>query len=283
MKDNKKRLFEVMGKLDSSFKSKLNESDAFNDAGEPTMTHQQYREYSEPAEDDFDMNDYEREGTPYDIIKQVGKHFNTIIPSYGGDEYTFMTTRDADGDLMIWFVNNMVNAVGVDDKRFPEQNIEDLDINELLQFLEPYRRYMVTGEAAQKQIEQDQRDNARDAEYARQERSAMGGGLGEGLEGQGDGSKEKLIQAFRKNGIEVLGVEYAKSETGVDSKFGGSRDSGVPSNYSAGSNKVSGEFTINSIRGLESIQGILRAMKELGCKSIIINPYDNDRISVSIA
>ena len=33
------------------------------------------------------------------------------------------------------FDNNMVNAVGVDGKTFPQQNIEDLDIYELFQFL----------------------------------------------------------------------------------------------------------------------------------------------------
>ena len=54
-KDTKQRLFEMMGKLDSSFKPRLNE-DVFNDAGEPNMTHQQARDYTEPAEPDYDSD-----------------------------------------------------------------------------------------------------------------------------------------------------------------------------------------------------------------------------------
>jgi len=53
--NGKQRLFEMMGKLDPTFKPKLNE-DAFNDAGEPMMTHNQFRDYSEPAEPEYDDN-----------------------------------------------------------------------------------------------------------------------------------------------------------------------------------------------------------------------------------
>jgi hypothetical protein len=53
-KNTKERLFEVMGRLDKTFKPKLNEESPFNDAGEPMMTHQQYRDYSEPSEPDYD-------------------------------------------------------------------------------------------------------------------------------------------------------------------------------------------------------------------------------------
>ena len=56
MRDNKQRLLEMMGKLDPTFKPVLNE-DAFNDAGEPLMTHQQFRDYSEPAEPEYDDNE----------------------------------------------------------------------------------------------------------------------------------------------------------------------------------------------------------------------------------
>lgn len=48
-----------MGKVDKTFKPTLNEqSDAFNDAGEPMMTHSQFRDYSEPAEPDYDSDRY---------------------------------------------------------------------------------------------------------------------------------------------------------------------------------------------------------------------------------
>jgi len=56
-KYDKQRLFEVMGRLDPTFKPRLNEGDAFNDAGEPLMTHQQFNDYSEPAEPEYDDNE----------------------------------------------------------------------------------------------------------------------------------------------------------------------------------------------------------------------------------
>ena len=56
MKNNKQRLFEMMGRVNPSFKPKLNEEKAFNDAGEPLMTHQQFRDHSEPSEPEYDDN-----------------------------------------------------------------------------------------------------------------------------------------------------------------------------------------------------------------------------------
>jgi len=85
--NSKQRLFEIMGRVDKSFKPKLNE-DVFNDAGEPLMTHQQYRDYSEPSEPEYDdsRGDYEREPSQEDIINDLEKHFNTTLHNYD-DEY----------------------------------------------------------------------------------------------------------------------------------------------------------------------------------------------------
>ena len=48
------RIKEMMGKI-------INEQ-AYNDAGEPMMTHQQYRIYSEPSESDYDDKWYKKQG-----------------------------------------------------------------------------------------------------------------------------------------------------------------------------------------------------------------------------
>jgi len=188
-KDTKQLLFENMVKLNPGLKltpkgrllakPRLNESDAFNDAGEPLMTHQQYNAYSEPSEPEFDdRDDYEREPTFNDVVKALEKHFNTILDHYGDSEYTFLTTREVPGDMMVWIDNNHVGAIGPDDKKFPEQHVEELDINDLIQFFEPYRQYIIIGQDAAKEMNSRSQQASADRNYERQERAAMGG-LGE--------------------------------------------------------------------------------------------------------
>jgi|ERR1035437_9922266 hypothetical protein len=179
-KDSKQRLFEVMQRVDPTFKPKLNESDAFNDAGEPMMTHQQYRDYSEPAEPDYDnpQNDYEKEPSSNEIVDEIQKHFNTILETYDSESYNFLTKGRV--ELNLHFYNNMVTADAEVDrtgqKDFPEINVEELDINELIQFFEPYRQYILTGADAENRMTSIQKQNSADSAYARQERNAMGGG-----------------------------------------------------------------------------------------------------------
>ena len=134
-KDTKQQLFENMVKLNPGLKltpkgrllakGRLNEDyGPFNDAGEPLMTHQQYNAYSEPSEPDYDSEEYrnapDREQNFDDVVKTLEKHFNTILDHYGDSEYTFLTTREALGDMMVWIDRNQVGAIGPDDKRFPE-------------------------------------------------------------------------------------------------------------------------------------------------------------------
>lgn len=174
-KDTKQRLFEMMGKIDSSFKPRLNEN-AFNDDGEPMMTHNQYRDYSEPSEPDFDDNMPERELSGKELVKMIEKHFDTILETYDGTEYNFLT-KGADGDLMLYFgKNNTVSAYGVDGKVFPETNIEDLNVDELIDFIEQYRQYIISGEEAVKSMDWISQQNNADRHYDQQERGMMGGG-----------------------------------------------------------------------------------------------------------
>ena len=179
-KYDKQRLFEMMGKVDPTFKPKLNEGDAFNDAGEPMMTHNQFRDYSEPSEPEYDdRNDYEEEQTGKGIVKEIEKHFNTILETYDGEEYLFLTknipNHDINGDLMLYVQNNNISAYALG-KEFPATNVEELDINELIQFFEPYRQNILSGSEAEAAMDRIAKQNAADAQYARQERAAMGGG-----------------------------------------------------------------------------------------------------------
>jgi len=203
-KDQKTLLFENMIKLNPDLKltpkgrlrvkRTLNESGAFNDAGEPLMTHQQYNAYSEPSEPDYDSDEYrnapDREQNFNDVVKSLEKHFDTILDHYGSAEYTFLTTRETPGDMMVWSNNNQIGAIGPDDKEFPEQHIEELDINELIQFFEPYRQYIITGQEAAKEMNDRSRQASADRNYERQERAAMGG-LGEGWTDDEDDTEAK--------------------------------------------------------------------------------------------
>ena len=65
----------------------IKESGVFNDAGEPNMTHQQYRDYSEPSEPDYDeINDTDH----FDIrkeLKDMLKQNDILLESFNGREY----------------------------------------------------------------------------------------------------------------------------------------------------------------------------------------------------
>lgn len=180
--NSKQRLFEIMGRVDKSFKPKLNEG-AFNDAGEPLMTHNQYRDYSEPSEPEYDdsRGNYEEEQSSESIVKEIEKHFNTILESYNGREYGFLTKGTA--DLNIYFNNNTIFAdaqVDTTENKFPKQNVDELNVDELIQFFEPYRQYILAGEEAERQMNNISKQNSADARYASQERAATGG-LGENI------------------------------------------------------------------------------------------------------
>jgi len=179
-KYDKQRLFEMMGKVDPTFKPRLNESDAFNDAGEPMMTHNQFRDYSEPSEPEYDdRDDYDVEQTPNEIVKGIENHFDTILETYDGEEYMFLTkdvpNHDINGDLMLYVQNNKISAYALG-KEFPATDIEELAIDDLIQFFEPYRQYILTGQDAAKRMDYINKQNSDDARYASQERAAMGGG-----------------------------------------------------------------------------------------------------------
>jgi hypothetical protein len=175
-KNSKLRLFEMMSKIDPTFKPRLNES-AFNSAGEPMMTHNQYRDYSEPSEPDYDDNDRQYDDlTKKEIVRQISNHFNTILNTYDGEEYYFLYRGTINNDFMLYFTKYSVSAFGPDGKEFPETNIEELNIDELINFLEPYRQYILTGRDAEKEMDRISRQNAADDHYAKQERGMMGGG-----------------------------------------------------------------------------------------------------------
>lgn len=170
MKNSKKRLFEMMGKVNPSFKKRLNE-DVFNDVGEPNMKHQQVDDYTEPSEHEYnDESGYEVEQTSESIVSEIEKHFNTKLETYDNETFNFLTKGLVNEDLMFVIENNLVSGYAPNNDNFPETNIEDLDIKELIQFFESYQQYIVSGEEANIMMNNNQKSNAVDREYSAQER-----------------------------------------------------------------------------------------------------------------
>ena len=243
--NSKQRLFEIMGRVDKTFKPRLNEGDAFNDAGEPLMTHNQHNDYTEPSEPEYDdRNDYEddfEEFTPNSIVKEIEKHFNTLLETYNNREYSFLT-KGINADIMIYIENNMIsgyvtfaNSEGTN-KEFPAINIEELAIDDLIQFFEPYRQYILAGQEAENRMNYIYKQNAADSRYASQER-AFTGGLGEnihntaqmggvlnskGTAGYNPNTKkqdDEYAKSVRKTNPEQLKIKEGNSAQSINPKY----------------------------------------------------------------
>ena len=182
-KDNKQRLFEMMGKVDPSFKPKLNEGDAFNDAGEPNMTHSQFRDYSEPSEPEYDDRnepEYDEGYNFKNIVKELENTFNTIIESGNGwasfftQGYPNISIEEVGGSLNI-YATYYENKQSRDEELY-NQNFDNVDITEIIRVIEPYKNIIKTGQDAAKAMDYSMEQNAADSAYASQERAAMGGG-----------------------------------------------------------------------------------------------------------
>jgi hypothetical protein len=157
--------------------NRINEQ-AFNDVGEPMMSHKQYQDYSEPSEpDDTVKGEYIRDIEITDIIKEFESHFNTILQCYGNEFFVF-TTPDFDGDdeMMIWTRDNKIGARRADGEVFQEQDIDELDVYELIEFFEPYKEQILNTKDAIKQIEKDRLNSSYDYQYSKQEQSFTSGG-----------------------------------------------------------------------------------------------------------
>ena len=101
-------------------------SSAFNDAGEPMMTHQQYRDYSEPSEEDYSEEDYDddhKQNITNEFIQEMKKN-NIFVETFNGDEY-FVRCKGNE-DFMIYFINNdTIEIYDTSTNQKKEFNFED--------------------------------------------------------------------------------------------------------------------------------------------------------------
>ena len=81
----------------------ITESPAFNDDGEPLMTHNQYRDYNEPSEDDEDDRYNDEIDISKEFINEMKKN-NIFVETFNGQEY-FIRCKENE-DFMIYFIDD---------------------------------------------------------------------------------------------------------------------------------------------------------------------------------
>lgn len=146
---------------------------AFNDDGEPLMTHSQYRDYSEPSEDDNDYNwRYEPEYSEIDLLKKYLKDRDIMLESYGEKEY-FIRTRN-NTDFMIYPMSDYIEIyiIGEEGER---EKIKVSDAVMAIRFILKHKDELLTFDESAREIDREYRIEARDKQNNRYER-----GLGEG-------------------------------------------------------------------------------------------------------
>jgi hypothetical protein len=76
----------------------LKENDAFNREGEPLMTHNQYRDYTEPSEPEEDFND-SHNFNPIKYLRDELQKNGILLETWDGKEYFIRCKRDKDFTL----------------------------------------------------------------------------------------------------------------------------------------------------------------------------------------
>ena len=158
MKDSKQRLFEIMNKVAGM---PLNENNAFNDAGEPLMTHQQYNAYNEPSEEEY--NDNNKEYDDYDfksLLKRDLKNNDILLESYDGKEYYIRTKSNY--DFLIYFIGDDIKIMEYDGSNNEDKVNVFHDYDKALNYILNNKDRFLTYAESEKEINQEYEDDAAD-------------------------------------------------------------------------------------------------------------------------
>lgn len=165
---SKDRLFEMMGKLDPNFKPRLNE-DVYNDAGEPNMTHSQARDYTEPAEPEYNDNSPDGVSDFNSITKELENVFDTILYNVEDGHKDFQSKNH---DIMLYGDNGKLELY-IDTEKKYENYFDDVNIEELVELIKPYENTILKGHEAERGMDSISSDAADGRDYARHERSSL--------------------------------------------------------------------------------------------------------------
>jgi hypothetical protein len=148
----------------------ITESSAFNDAGEPMMTHNQFRDYSEPSEDDDDKYNNDEINISKEFINEMKKN-NIFVETFDGEEY-FIRCKEHE-DFMIYFKDN--ETIEIYNTKNNSQK-QEFGYQDAVVYVLKNKEHLLTFDESVKERDQEFKI---DAQNRKNNRAEMGGyGLG---------------------------------------------------------------------------------------------------------
>jgi len=147
---------------------------AFNDAGEPMMTHNQFRDYSEPSDEEFDdypyPNDNDEINISREFINEMKKN-NIFVETFNGREY-FIRCKEHE-DFMIYFPDD--ETIEIYDTKNNGQK-QEFGYQDAVDYVLKNKRHLLTFDESVKERNSEMDIDSQDRQNNRAE---MGGyGLG---------------------------------------------------------------------------------------------------------
>ena len=149
----------------------ITESSAFNDAGEPMMTHNQFRDYSEPSEDDDDRYDNDEIDISKEFINEMKKN-NIFVETFNGEDY-FIRCKEHE-DFMIYFIDD--ETIEIYDTKKNNGQKQEFGYQDAIDYVLKNKEHLLTFDESVRERNQEFKIDAQDRKNNRAE---MGGyGLG---------------------------------------------------------------------------------------------------------
>jgi len=143
---------------------------AFNSDGEPLMTHNQYRDYSEPSEDEEYSNSNDEIDISREFINEMKKN-NIFVETFNGEEY-FIRCKEHE-DFMIYFPDD--ETIEIHDTKKGEQK-QEFGYQDAVNYVLKNKGHLLTFDESVKERNSEMDIDSQDRQNNRAE---MGGyGLG---------------------------------------------------------------------------------------------------------
>ena len=143
---------------------------AFNSDGEPLMTHNQYRDYNEPSEDEDYNDSNDRMDIRRDFINEMKKN-NIFVETFDGQEY-FIRCKEHE-DFMIYFPDD--ETIEIYDTKKGEQT-QEFRYEDAVDYVLLNKGHLLTFDES---VKERNREMDIDSQDRQNNRAEMGGyGLG---------------------------------------------------------------------------------------------------------
>lgn len=154
--------------IQETIKKVLNENGPFNDGGEPTMTHQQYRDYSEPSEPDYDnFGDNENFNIKSQFAKEL-KYNDILLETFDGEGYFIRCKPDM--DFQIQFIDDETIKIYIYTEQVNEEKM--LSFDEALKFILKNKNIFYSFDESVRESESDYSDELQDRKNNAMERGS---------------------------------------------------------------------------------------------------------------